>query len=57
MRIRVEQRLSYRPLDLINSYPDIVKSIKETRDLTADNESALKDVLSDFSAKFMADKS
>ena len=40
-----------------NSYPDIVKSIKETRDLTADNESALKDVLSDFSAKFMADKS
>lgn len=40
-----------------NSYPDIVKSIKKTRDLTADNESALKDVLSDFSAKFMADKS
>ena len=39
-----------------NSCPDIISSIKETRDLTADNEKALKDALADFTAKFTADR-
>ncbi len=39
-----------------NSYPDIISSIKQTRELTAENETTLKSVLSDFTVKFMADK-
>ena len=40
-----------------NSYPDIIKSISETKDLTSENEDALKQVLNDFTAKYIADKS
>ena len=39
-----------------NSYPDIIKSISETKDLTSDNENALKEVLSDFTEKYMSNK-
>ncbi len=38
------------------SHPDIISSITETRELTKDNEAALKDVLDTFIKKFMADK-
>ena len=39
-----------------NSYPDIIKSISETKELTKENEAALKGVLEDFSSKYMQDK-
>ena len=39
-----------------NSYPDIIKSISETKELTKENEAALKSVLEDFSSKYMHDK-
>lgn len=39
-----------------NSYPDIIKSISETKELTKENEAALKSVLEDFSSKYMQDK-
>lgn len=39
-----------------NSYPDIIKSISETKELTKENEVALKGVLEDFSSKYMQDK-
>ncbi len=39
-----------------NSYPNITRSIKTEKDLTAENESALKEVLEGFVKKFMADK-
>jgi len=38
------------------SYPDITKSISETGELTKENEETLKDVLSTFVKKYMADK-
>ena len=37
-----------------NSYPDIVSSIKETKDLTKENEEALKAALDEFVKKFTA---
>ena len=40
-----------------NSFPDIISSIAKTHDLTADNEKALKDVLTDFTAKFVSERS
>jgi len=39
-----------------DSCPDIVASIKETKDLTAENEEALKEALSAFVKKFLSDK-
>ena len=39
-----------------NSYPDIIKSISETKELTKENETALKGVLEGFSSKYMQDK-
>ncbi len=39
-----------------NSYPDIIKSISETKELTKENEAALKGVLEGFSSKYMQDK-
>ena len=39
-----------------NSYPDIIKSISETKELTKENEAALKSVLEGFSSKYMQDK-
>ena len=36
-----------------NSYPDIIKSISETKELTKENEAALKSVLEGFSSKYM----
>ena len=39
-----------------NSYPDIIKSIFETKELTKENEAALKSVLEGFSSKYMQDK-
>jgi F-type H+-transporting ATPase subunit alpha len=38
------------------SHPDITKSIMETKDLTKENETELKDVLKTFIEKYMADK-
>jgi F-type H+-transporting ATPase subunit alpha len=38
------------------SHPDITKSIRETKDLTKENETELKDVLKTFIEKYMADK-
>ena len=38
------------------SHPDIISSISETKELTKDNEEALKDVLKTFIEKYMADK-
>jgi len=38
------------------SHPDIISSITETKELTKDNEAALKDVLKRFIEKYMADK-
>ena len=37
-----------------NSYPDIISSIKETKDLTKENEEALKAALDEFVKKFTA---
>jgi len=39
-----------------NSYPDINKSIVELKELTPENEQMLKEVLNDFTKKFMSDK-
>ena len=39
-----------------NSYPDIINSISETKELTKENEAALKSVLEGFSSKYMQDK-
>ena len=39
-----------------SSYPDIITSIKETKDLTKDNEEALKEALTAFVKKFLAEK-
>ncbi len=36
-----------------NGHPDIIKSIKETKDLTKENEEALKAVLDEFVKKFL----
>ncbi len=44
----------YRYVD--ESHPDIISSITETRELTKENEAALKDVLKTFVEKYMADK-
>ena len=38
------------------SHPDIISSITQTKELTKENEAALKDVLKTFTEKFMADK-
>ncbi|MDO5149421.1 MAG: F0F1 ATP synthase subunit alpha [Oscillospiraceae bacterium] len=38
------------------SHPDIISSISETKELTKENEEALKDVLKTFTEKYMADK-
>jgi F-type H+-transporting ATPase subunit alpha len=38
------------------SHPDIISSITQTRELTKENEAALKDVLKTFTEKFMAGK-
>ena len=38
------------------SHPDIISSISETKELTKENEEALKDVLKTFIEKYMADK-
>ena len=38
------------------THPDIIASIKETKDLTKENEAALKEMLAGFVAKFLADK-
>ena len=38
------------------SYPDIISSIKETKDLTTDNEEALKEALTAFVKKYLAEK-
>ncbi len=40
-----------------NSHPDIISSIKETKDLTKENEEALKEALSAFVKKFLAERS
>jgi len=39
-----------------DSHPDIINSISETKELTKENEEALKDVLNTFIEKYMADK-
>lgn len=39
-----------------DSYPDIIESIKTTKDLTDDNEKALKEALSAFVKRFLSDK-
>ncbi len=39
-----------------NSHPDIIKSITETKDMTDDNKEKLKEVLKDFTEKFVASK-
>ncbi len=39
-----------------DSHPDIIKSIKETKELTKDNEAALKSVLEEFVGKFLSEK-
>jgi len=39
-----------------NSFPDIIKSISETKNMTEENEKALKEVLADFTVKYMSDK-
>ena len=39
-----------------DTHPDIIASIKETKDLTKENEEALKDMLSQFVKKFLSDK-
>ena len=38
------------------AHPDIIASIKETKDLTKENEEALKEMLEEFIKKFLADK-
>ncbi len=38
------------------THPDIIASIKETKDLTKENEDALKEMLAGFVTKFLADK-
>ena len=38
------------------THPDIIASIKETKDLTKENEAALKEMLAGFVTKFLADK-
>lgn len=44
----------YKYID--ESYPDITASIEQTRELTKENEEALKDVLVTFGEKYMSDK-
>ncbi len=39
-----------------SSYPDIIASLKETKDLTKENEAMLNDALSSFVKKFLASK-
>ena len=39
-----------------SSYPDIIFSIKDTKDLTKDNEEALKEALTAFVKKYLAEK-
>ncbi len=41
---------------LDESHPDILASIRDTKELTAENEKALKDVLKEFAEKFMKQK-
>ncbi len=43
-------------LFLDESHPDILASIRDTKELTAENEKALKNVLKDFADKFMQQK-
>ncbi len=38
------------------SYPEIIKSITDTKDMTDDNKNKLKEVLDSFTKKFMSDK-
>ena len=49
------------PVDLISEFQEelfdhIDNSYPETKDLTSDNENALKEVLSDFTEKYMSNK-
>ena len=41
---------------LDESHPDILASIRDTKELTAENEKALKEVLKEFAEKFMKQK-
>ena len=41
---------------LDESHPDILASIRDTKELTAENEAALKEVLNEFAEKFMKQK-
>ena len=43
-------------LFLDESHPDILASIRDTKELTAENEKALKEVLKAFAEKFMQQK-
>ncbi len=40
--------------EINNAHPDIISSIKETKELTKENEAALKDALAEFVKKFTA---
>ncbi|MGN0666217.1 MAG: F0F1 ATP synthase subunit alpha [Huintestinicola sp.] len=40
---------------IANSHPEIIESIKSTKDLTKENEAALKDALNEFTEKFLAE--
>ncbi|MBQ3566529.1 MAG: F0F1 ATP synthase subunit alpha, partial [Oscillospiraceae bacterium] len=44
----------FRHID--ESYPEIIKSITDTKDMTDDNKNKLKEVLDSFTKKFMSDK-
>ena len=39
-----------------NSYPDIISSIKDTKELTKENEEAIKDALNSFVSKFVSSR-
>ena len=39
-----------------SAHPDIIASIKSTKDLTKENEEALKEAIAEFVKKFLADK-
>ena len=39
-----------------NSHPEILKSIRDTKDLTEENEKAIKEVLTDFAQSFLSNR-
>ena len=52
--IREYERDLFTHLD--EAHPDILASIRDTKELTKENEEALKEVLKDFAEKFLKTK-